>query len=226
MRIARVFSTRRAVLAVCTALAGVGCAGGSEGGLGQANVSSDCPSAELTCIAQGLDGPLAVGAAVRVNVIVEFQGAATPPTRLVSSHPDILAVEGSSVRGAAEGNATLLIMLADEDAVIDFLHVWVTAADRLALGLFSREGVDLGEALGSAELLTGEDLVLAAQFYARDQKLLGDAEASWSTDGDVVTLLREPTSGRTRVVARKPGHATISVQANGLAAGLELEVKP
>src|SRR5215211_6302130 len=123
MQKARVFLARPAVLAVFTALAGAGCASGSEGGLGQAGVSSDCPSEDLTCIAQGLDGPLAVGAAVRVNVIVTFQGAATPPTRLVSSHLDILAVEGSSVRGIAEGNATLLIMLADEDVVIDFLHV-------------------------------------------------------------------------------------------------------
>jgi hypothetical protein len=214
------------VLAAFTALAGAGCAVGSGGGLGQADVSADCPSAELTCIAQGLDGPLAVGAAVRVNVNVAFQGAATPPTRLVSSHPDILTVEGSSVRGAAEGNATLLIMLADEDAVIDFLHVWVAAPDQLAVGVFSREGLDLGEALGSAELLPGEDLVLAARLYARGQRLVGDAEAAFSADSDVVTLLREPTSGRTRVVARTPGHATVTVQANGLVAGLELEVLP
>jgi hypothetical protein len=214
------------MLAVFTVLAWAGCGSGSEGALGQADVSSDCPSADLTCIAQGLDGPLAVFAAVRVNVILAFQGAATPKTRLISSHPEILTVEGSSVRGAAEGNATLLIMLADEDVVLDFLHVWVAAPDQLTLGLFSKEGRDLGEALGSAELLPGEDLVLAARFYARGQKLLGDAEATFSTDSDVVTLLREPTSGRTRVVARTPGHATITVQANGLVTGLELEVKP
>ena len=60
-----------------------------------------------------------------------------------------------------------------------------------------------------AELLTGEVLLLAARLYGRGQKLLGDTQAAFALDSDVVTLLRESTSGRTRVVARKPGQATI-----------------
>ena len=75
-------------------------------------------------------------------------------------------------------------------------------------------------------MLPGDELVLAARLYARGQRLIGDAEATFSTDSDVVTLLREPTSGRTRVVARTPGHATVTAQANGLVTGMELEVLP
>jgi hypothetical protein len=202
------------------------CGEGSPGALGQAHLSADCPSEDLSCVAQGLDGPLAVGATARINVVVAFQGAATPPTRLVSSHPEILAVDGDTVRGAAGGNVTLLIMLNDEDTVVDFMHVWVAEADRLALSVFTPDGRELGEVVADAELLTGEDLVLAASLYGRGQKLLGNTEATFTADSDVVTLLREPTSGRTRVVARKPGQATIAVTASGLATSLSVEVKP
>ena len=208
------------------ALAVWGCGGGSPGALGQAHLSSDCPSQDLTCVVQGLDGPLAVGAAARINVALAFQGAATPPTRLVSSHPDILTVDGDSVRGAADGRVTLLVMLGDKDAVVDFMHVWVTAADRLALSVFTSDGRELGEVVTGAELLPGEDLVLAARLYAQGQKLLGDTQAAFATDSDVVTLLREPTSGRTRMVARRPGQATITVTAGGLTTTLAVEVKP
>lgn len=208
------------------ALTVASCNSGSEGALGQAHLSADCPSQDLSCIAQGLDGPLAVGAAARINVIQAFPGSATPPTRLVSSHPDVLAVDGDVVHGATAGRVTLLVMLADEDAVIDFMHVWVTAADRLALSAFTSDGRELGEVVTGAELLTGEDLVLAARLYGRGQKLLGDTQAAFAIDSDVVTLLREATSGRTRVVARKPGLATITVTAGGLATTLAVEVKP
>ena len=170
------------------ALTVASCNSGSEGALGQAHLSADCPSQDLSCIAQGLDGPLAVGAAARINVI---QGCrlATPPTRLVSSHPDVLAVDGDVVHGATAGRVTLLVMLADEDAVVDFIHVWVTAADRLALSAFTSDGRELGEVVTGAELLTGEDSVLAARLYGRGQKLLGDTQAAFAVDSDVVTLL-------------------------------------
>jgi hypothetical protein len=202
------------------------CGEGTPGALGQAHLSADCPAEDLSCVAQGLDGPLAVGATARINVVLAFQGAATPPTRLVSSHPEILAVDGENVRGAASGNVTLLLMLNDEDTVVDFMHVWVTEADRLALSVFTPDGRELGEVVTGAELLTGEDLVLAASLYGRGQKLLGNTGATFAADSDVVTLLREPTSGRTRVVARKPGQATITVTAGGLATSLLVEVKP
>jgi hypothetical protein len=202
------------------------CGEGSPGALGQAHLSADCPSEDLSCVAQGLDGPLAVGATARINVVLAFQGAATPPTRLVSSHPEILTVDGDNVRGTANGNVTLLMMLNDEDTVIDFMHVWVSDADRIALSIFTPDGRELGEVVTGAELLTGEDLVLDATLYARGQKLLGHSEATFEADSDVVTLLREPTSGRTRVVARKPGQATVTVTASGLATSLSVEVKP
>ena len=195
---------RHPVLGVfaAAALAAASCGEGSPGALGQAHLSADCPSQDLSCVAQGLDGPLAVGAAARINVRQSFQGAATPPTRLISSHPDVLAIEGETVRGVGDGRATLLVMLADQDAVVDFLQVWVAAADRLALSVFTSDGRELGEVVTGAELLPGEDLVLAASVYARGQKLLGDTQAVFATNSDVVTLLREPTSGRTRMVAR------------------------
>jgi len=202
------------------------CGEGSEGALGQAHLSSDCPSEDLTCMVQGLDGPLAVGASARIAVVLAYQGAATPPTRFVSSHPDILAVDGDTVRGGVGGNATLLIMLNDEDTVIDFMHVWVAAPDRLALSAFTTDGRELGEVVTGAQLLPGEDLVLDASLYAGGQKLLGHAEATFTADSDVVTLLREPTSGRTRLVARKAGQASIAVTADGLSTSLSVEVKP
>jgi hypothetical protein len=213
--------------ALVASLVAAGCAAGSSSGaLGQAHVSADCPSADLTCAGTGLDGPLAVGGSATLQVMLTFQGAATPPTRLVSSHPDVLAVSGTSALGMAAGSATLLVMLAAEDTVIDFLHVWVAAPDRVAVELFSADGTDLGEAQTGAQLLAGEALVLAPRLYARGQQLVGEVDATWSSDTDVVTLLREPTGGRTRVVARQPGAATVTVQAGGLSATLDVEVLP
>jgi hypothetical protein len=207
-------------------VAGLGCGGGSQGALGQAHVSADCPSQDLTCIARGLDGPLAAGAATEIDVMIDFQGAATPATRLLFSHPDILTVDGSRVQGTAAGNATLLIMLAEEDSVIDFMHVWVAEPDRLSIGVTSPDGRELGEASDRAELLSGEALLLAPMLYARGQQLLGEARSTWTADSDVVTLLREPAGGRTRLVARKAGTALVTVESGGRTAQLALEVKP
>lgn len=204
----------------------VGCSGGSEGALGQAHVSADCASEDLTCIARGLDGPLAAGASAEIDVVLGFQGAATPTIRLVSSHPEILTVEGSRVQGTSVGNATLLITLGEEDSVVDFMHVWVAEPDRLAIGVHSPEGRELGEATDRAELLPGESLVLAPRLYARGQPLLGEPTPSWTADSDVVTLLREPSGGRIRAVARRAGTALIAVESAGRIAQLTLEVKP
>lgn len=226
--------TAARISSVALMLLVAGCAAGSDGALGQAHVSADCPAEELTCVASGLDGPLALGAQAKLNVMLAFQGAATPPTELRSSHPNVLAVDGDRVRGAASGHASLLILLAGDGtaqpsvppSVIDFMHVWVEAPDRVALTLFSPDGRDLGEAIAGAELLPGESLLLAPRLYARGQRLLGEAEATWTTSSDAITLLREPTAGRTRAVARKPGTAIVSVETGGFTATLALEVKP
>jgi hypothetical protein len=207
-------------------VAALGCGRDTEGGLGQAHVSTNCPSEDLTCIVQGLEGPLAVGGTAQLNAQLEFQGSAPVPTELRSSHPGIFSVDGNRVLGKTVGHGSLLIMLANQESVVDFMHLWVVVPDRLALVLFTPDGRELGEALDGAELLPGESLLLASRFGARGQRLVGDPDATWTTDSDVVTLLREPTSARMRAVARKPGVATISVGAGALTSQLRLEVKP
>jgi hypothetical protein len=218
------------VSAATLALSVASFACGSEGALGQAHVSADCPAEDLSCVAQGLDGPLAVGAQARLNVVLDFQGAATPATELRSSHPHLLAVDGDRVRGEGAGHASLLILLAADGAtpasVIDFMHVWVMVPDRLATTVFAPDGRELGEVVTGAQLLPGESLVLAPRLYARGQRLLGDPEATWTADADVVTLLREATADRVRLVARKPGTATVSVTSGELSTSFALEVKP
>src|SRR5262245_39220731 len=127
----------RRILASLAALSAPACGEASPGALGQAGVSSDCPHSDVACVVQGLDGPVAVGGAVKLHVAVQFQGAATPVTTLLSSHPAVLAAEGGTVRGMSPGLATLLILLGGSETVVDFLHVWVAAPDRLALHILS-----------------------------------------------------------------------------------------
>jgi hypothetical protein len=220
------------ILPAAIALLPAACASdGTKGALGQANASADCAQSDLTCVAKGLDGPLAVGAAVKVNVAIAFQGAAAPATRLVSSHPGVLVADegsGGVVRGAAPGNATLLVMLAEQDAVIDFLHVWVAKPDRLAMGVFTTDERTLGENLTRTEMVVDDDLILTAQLFAGGQSLLGAANTVWTVDSEfaAVTLLREGPADRVRAVARGPGLATVSLEVGDLTATLEVEVKP
>jgi hypothetical protein len=220
---------RRLAVFVLGAFTAPACGNGSSSGaLGQAHASADCPSTDVACIAQGLDGPIAVGAAVPVKITLEFQGAATPPLHLVATHPDIFAVDGQTVRGKGPGSATLLIVQIGTDAVLDFLHVWVAAPDRLVLGVVSPEGIDLGDSPTSVELLAGDAFTLTPRLFARNQPLLGSAATAWAVDSDAVTLLREVTAAgeRVRLIARQPGNATVTATQGALAATLAVEVKP
>jgi hypothetical protein len=165
---------------------------------------------------------------VKLNVALQFQGAAPPPTRLVSSHPAVLATDGDVVRGLAPGNATLLIMLADRDAVIDFLHVWVAEPDALALTVASGSGRVLGDAVSSVQLVPGDDLIVTPRLSARQLPLLGAPAIAWSLEGPAVTLLREEAAASEviRLVARAPGQATLTAHAGALSAALQVEVEP
>src|SRR5688572_22736773 len=122
-------------------LALLGCA--TDGGLGQANVSTECSPTDFACVTRGLDGPVAVGGVVPLSLDLDIAGTATPTVTLFSGDSAVLKAAGTEVAGLAPGVAAL-VLLDNEGRAVDFIHVSVAAPKRI--GLHRRNaGLDLGE---------------------------------------------------------------------------------
>jgi len=102
--------------------------------------------------------------------------------------------------------------------------VSVVAAKRL--GLHRRDGgLDLGELVDDVELITGDEMLVEVEPYLNSQRLLGHGASEWTAD-PAITLLRDGSLARRRVVARTPGQATLTVKAFGFEKTLTIRVLP
>jgi len=201
-----------------------GCAEGSSGALGQTQASPQCSPTDLVCAVSGLDAPLATGASLPVDVSIASQGSASPPLTFVSADANVFSVSGVRLNGIAPGLASLLVMT--NGTVLDFFHIWVETPDALLLHRHTGEGVEVGDLPGRMQMLVGDELIVSAEPYRGPQRLLGEAEATWTADPDVVQLLDEGALHRRRIVARAAGTTAVVVSALDLTATLELEVLP
>jgi hypothetical protein len=199
-----------------------GCAG-DAGALDQSNWITECSPTDFACVTSGLSGPVAVGGVVPLSVNVDALGSSTPTITLLSADPSVLKASGTEVVGQAPGLAALVMLTANGQA-IDFLHVSVTAPNRV--GLHRRDGgLELGELIEEVQLVTGDEMVLEVAPYLDSQRLLGRGTSEWSS-GTNVTLLRDGFPERRRVVARTPGQDDITVRAFGFEHTLHVEVVP
>lgn len=199
-----------------------GCAG-DAGALENSNWATECSPTDFACVTAGLSGPVAVGGVVPLSVDVDVLGSSTPTVTLLSADPTVLKASGTEVVGQAPGLAAL-ILLAANDQAIDFLHVSVAAPNRL--GLHRRDGgLELGEIVEEIQMVSGDEMVLEVAPYLDSQRLLGKGTSEWST-GPNVTLLRDGSPERRRVVARTPGEEDITVRAFGFEKTLHVEVLP
>jgi hypothetical protein len=201
-----------------------GCAEGSSGALGQTQASPECSPSDLVCAVSGLDAPIATGASLPVDVSITSQGSAAPPLTFISADPTVFTVSGIHLDGISPGVASLLVMTGG--TVVDFFHVWVQTADTLLLHRRTAEGVEVGALPEHVQLLVGDELVISAELYRGAQRMLGDAEATWTADPSVAQLLEDGDRNERRVVARAAGTTTLEVGALDLAAAVELEVLP
>ena len=137
--------------------------------------------------------------------------------------PDVVDEEHGKLVGKAPGVAAVLISM-DDGTVIDFNHLWVKKPTRLELHAIGADGSDLGERSGVMELLVGDDLRLLPRIYANTQRLMGRAAADWQITPPIATVLREGASDRRRLVALRPGKATLTITTLGLRSSLQLVV--
>ncbi|AUX39655.1 uncharacterized protein SOCE26_010500 [Sorangium cellulosum] len=201
-----------------------GCAQGSSGALGQTQASAQCSPTDLVCAVSGLDAPIATGASLPVDISVASQGSASPPLTFLSGDDGVFTVRGVRLDGIAPGVASLLVMTGG--IVVDFFHVWVETPDALFLHRHDGGGLDPGDLPGRIQLLVGDELVVSAEPYRGPQRLLGEADATWTSDPEVVQILDEGALHRRRLVARAAGATTVEVRALDLTTTLELEVLP
>jgi hypothetical protein len=198
----------------------IGCA--DPGALDQASVGTECSPTDFACVTSGLDGPIAVGGVLPLLIDLDTQGTSTATVSLMSADPVVLKAAGTEVIGASPGVAALVMLT--EGRAIDFLHVYVVEPNRI--GLHRRDGgLELGEILENVELLVGDELVVDVEPYRDSQRLLGHQNTTWAS-GTPITLLRDGSPGRRRVVARTPGETDLVVGGFGFEKTLHIVVLP
>lgn len=205
------------------ALLSLSCA--SQGSLGQSQSNAQCSPSDFVCVAQGLNKPLAAGTTLPVDVTLDLQGSATPPITLVSGDETVLTVDGSTIKGEGPGLAALLITIPG-NLVVDFFHIWVEQPTAIVLHERTYDGSDAGPVGESIELLVGDELNLSVEPFKGSQRLLGEPEATWTSDSPAIQVLTDGPKGRRRIIAKAEGKATIHAEAFGASADLALEVLP
>lgn len=168
---------------------------------------------------KSLNAPLALGASVHPEVSVDARGDAASPLRLTSARPEVIAFERGRLCAKAPGIAPILISTPD-GVVVDFYHLAVLRATRVALHRTDDVGNDLGELQEGVDLLVGESVYLTPLIYADAQELTGDVVAEWSAVPPIVDVLRRGVPSTRRLLARSVGEANLSV----VVAGIDLKV--
>lgn len=213
-----------AALAACGDDAGIG-GRPSHGLLGNASAAPECGAFNQTCLAQGLDAPLALGGTTALTIESRVAGSSGPPITLRSANAAVLLATGAQVQAVGPGLAGLLFM-GPKGQVLDFIHVWVATPKELRIQRYTPSGLLLGQVNDAVTLLQGDELLIAVEPYADGQPLLGQFELKRSICGDAVKILPDAVTAWYRVVALKPGKATIELSALGLKESWAIEVLP
>jgi hypothetical protein len=211
-------------IAACGDEAGVG-GRPSHGMLGNASVSPECGAFNQTCLAQGLDAPLALGGTTALSIASKMAGSSGPPITLRSANQAVLKATGAEVQAVGKGLAGLLF-IGPKGQVLDFIHVWVAAAEELRILRYSRSGLLLGQVHDKVTLLQGDELLIAVEPYAGSQPLLGHFVLKRNISGDAVKVVPDAVSAWYRIVALKPGTSTVELSALGLKVSWSIEVLP
>jgi hypothetical protein len=205
----------RTLSVVIAALAVSACGGG---GLNQSRLAEPRSSGS-----EPLNAPIAVGATLEPEIQVDTQGSAAPTLHLESARPEVIAIEGGLLRAKTPGVAAILYST-DDGSVIDFLHIWVAAPNRMTFSRLAPTGGDLGEITEPVELLVGDQLTVSPKLYTGSQRLSGHYDVRWHIDPPLVRVLRDGTSERRRLVAERPGTAILIAESANISAKLELSV--
>ncbi len=174
--------------------------------------------------ADPLTAPIAVGAVLTPEIVIETQGSAPPALDLLSVRPEVVASRGRSLLAKAPGVSAVLIR-EPNGTVIDLLHVWVAAPTHLEVHRLGAGGEDLGVIEDALDLVVGDAIMISPRAYAGAQRLAGAAESSWSVDPpQTAVVLRDGAPERRRLLARVPGKATLTIRTLGRAATVRFDV--
>lgn len=199
---------------------------GTAGAFGQATMFKECHPGDSTCRRAAPAAPIAVGARLRPDVRIDVRGSVMPVIALSSSREDVVAIEDGALVAKKPGMAAVLIASAD-GTVIDFQHLWVAEATGIVVERPSPVGNGSEEVIGPLQLVAGEQLLLTSTMIAGAQRLAGESDLAWAVENDAaVTLLRDGSTGRRRLVARTPGVARVTVGALGVSTSFDVEVVP
>lgn len=215
---------------VLTLMLTAGC-GGAEGGApwsGSYNtgtVPPECGALNQVCLAQGLNGALAVGSHLELDLDYEIGGSAGLPATLLTADRTVLDASDMTLEALAPG-ASAVLFVGPDGAVMDFLHVWVAAPEELRIYRYTEAGVQLGQVQDEATLLVGDEVLIFVEPFANAQPLLGNFSMERTVDGTAVALVPDVVSSLYRVVARSPGQATVTFHGLGLSKPWEIEVLP
>jgi hypothetical protein len=222
-----------ALLGIVSVGLDAGCGGAGNEGVGGVPGSSgsnpgtkpECGAFGQACIGQGLDAPLAVGGRLEVAVAFQVGGSSGPPLTLEVVDTSVLSTTDTYVEAVGPGCSALLFVDADA-AVVDFIHVWTTAAEELRILRYSPFGDLMGHVQDQVQLLVGDEVLVAVVPYANAQPLLGNFDLLRDVTGDAVAIVPDPVGGWYRVVARNAGSATVTFSGLGIEAIWDIEVLP
>ncbi len=182
-----------------------------------------CAADDQACSRRHPVAPIAIGARFHPEVSSDAAGSTTPNLVLDSAVPDIIAVEDGALVAKRAGTSAVLITT-DDGSVVDFIHVWAAPVTKITLG--RRDGDRIGSAIG---LAVGEDITLQPALWNGAQRLSGEGEVAWTSNGGdqgPISILRDGSTDRRRLRARAPGKATITVALGEATTSVEIEVVP
>lgn len=219
---------RNSTTALCAAGLGVmtlaGCsAGSSPGSLEQIDMRPACGGFDEVCLQRGLDAPIAVGSSLTLGLDFNLGGSTPPQVSLESQDIDVLDAEALTVTAEGEGMAALYVV-AEDDRVMDFVHLWTLEPDALEIRDYEHDPVAGGRIDDEATLFVGELLRLDVVPMGAEQQLTGEFTVEWSSSSDAVEVHDDPVEGLTRLRAANPGLAIVTVSALGLSREVRLEV--
>ncbi len=201
----------------------------SGGAFGQASVRPECGALSQACLENGMNAPLAVGAAMGLGIDYDVAGSAGPALTLTSANSNVVAVDDAVITGVAEGASALLIV-GPEGEVIDFIHVWVAEPSELRIVRHNDEGAAVGTVAAEGTLLVGDEVLLSIEAFSSTQALLGLFDTTFEVEvveGDApIAIVEDVVFGWYRLLVREPGRVNIIATALGQSRELALEVLP
>ncbi len=154
---------------------------------------------------------------------MDLKGSASPTLVLQSVRSDIAETKDGRINAIAPG-VTAILVTSKEGTVLDFYHLWVEQATRVALHQLDENARDLGEILAGMDLLVGESVYLTPKVYYDAQELAGIVRGKWKVEPAIAMILRQGVADRRRIVGTKPGDAKLTIDLAGISLSLPIRV--